>query len=203
MADNRTPGPTTLRVKELLEINPTQTLASIAKQVGVTRERVRQIIQREHLTRSRPPPVDHGACVDCGKRFPRPHKKNTRKKNTRKKDTCNPCSVKRNTLTLICSVCDKPFTRRREHNRSKSRVFCSKVCQGAWLGTTHGPKKTLDRIAVESLLNGATVMLTSECQWAEESSCRHHGTLRRVTKRTGRRFTGRHTDLGFVATRIA
>ena len=116
------------KVLEILAGNPTIPYSTIGDVVGVTRERVRQIAQRNGY-----PPrngvIKHKICPVCGKAF---HTRNL---------YCSPeCGykVRRKRVAVQCHQCGKSIERTPGNMRSKSgKYFCNRVCFGKWTGKNH------------------------------------------------------------------
>ncbi len=128
-------------VIELRKINQCATLQVIGDAVGVTRERVRQILSDAGL------PTAHWKqrylCIVCGGEI-----KDRRRRYRHSPFCSNECSHKYYYLTLICDMCGKPFERQVSHilmypsrmnkknpalNMRQSITVCSKQCHGRWL----------------------------------------------------------------------
>lgn len=118
---------TRAKVRASLAANPVQTLKQVGDEVGITRERVRQIIRDEGLHRAPlERPDNRPTCASCGKR---------RAWQTYVRPTCNACTPQvRQYLTLTCDECGTQFQREPYQNRSKGFVFCSNVCHGRYAG---------------------------------------------------------------------
>jgi len=104
----------------LREENPEWTLDAIGKTVGVTRERVRQILKKKGLpTKARKTPK---LCVVCSMRV----------ESSRK--FCSPeCRKKSSSITFKCSFCNVDVTWARSvYNAQKRRgyknIHCSREC---------------------------------------------------------------------------
>lgn len=115
--------------------NPNWPAAEIARHVGCSRERVRQLLNRTGLPTKAmlPPPPDYGCCAGCGV-------KATAK---RKGDFCLLCRRSRVTQ-LVCVNCKTQFTRKAymeersvRHGR-RTGPFCGKRCHGFWLAVRYG-----------------------------------------------------------------
>ncbi len=108
---------------------PCYSLQKIGKLAGLSRERIRQILSRAGERTARLP---HGNCLHCGKVLTR-----------RKARFCNgDCRHLYSNPEIECSQCGVHFRRQLSslyHN--KTLFFCSKRCQGRWLGRTYGFKK--------------------------------------------------------------
>jgi|TARA_Y100000310_G_scaffold162986_1_gene162918 hypothetical protein len=115
-------------VLRLRTINPEMKASHIAKEIGVTRERVRQILNMLGLpTRVGLLPVEY--CLQCGK--PR---------NRNRLFCSRACAWESKYIYLKCMGCGNDFKRREKlhaHNLRKgsSYVFCSKSCFGRHFGS--------------------------------------------------------------------
>ena len=125
-------GQTKSQVLSLRSQNPQLRATEIALQVGVSRERVRQILQKAGL----PTSFISGPhrCGSCGK---------TLTYNVRKFGMCMSClKASRHSQVyegFICEICGQPFERRMAEVRvAQKRVlrirWCSKACQGKAMG---------------------------------------------------------------------
>lgn len=118
------------------------TLEELAAPLGLTRERVRQILEK--LGHHKP---HHGArkasCPTCGKTF---------RLDGGRKHCSRACSYAKRTVHL-CSWCGKPIVRRESINergrqegwdqnpyraKPQSNWFCNYSCQGSYFGNRHG-----------------------------------------------------------------
>jgi len=131
------------QIAQLRQDNPCLTLEQIGYKVGVSRERVRQLLNKEGL------PTKHHIrqryCVVCGETIPHYNTKG---------NTCSmKCFKKLHSVTLICTACGKEFARKvsdildynarlkhRGTNKSRVGFFCNKKCFGRWLGMMYGCK---------------------------------------------------------------
>ena len=123
----------------LRKSNPCATLEEIGQDVNVSRERVRQILNKANLPTRKHLVIN--LCNNCGG--------NIRRYN-RNQQFCNKeCRRAYSRIQIACSFCGalkeyraKEVTWNIEHNgRSSDLFFCSKQCQGKWLGKNHGIKK--------------------------------------------------------------
>ena len=150
------------RVVELKHENPTRTLQSLGDEVGVTRERVRQILKSEGLTDKYPPREYqskraqlHDSCKSCGVHlmindYP-----------SRKRSECVPCRTESKDKMLntyiTCLNCSTEFKiskaylatrqrivsayhRERGKGHTSDRPFCSRQCAAGYhkLGKAYG-----------------------------------------------------------------
>lgn len=113
---------------------PCMTLAAIGRKVGLSRERVRQILVDENVETKRM--RQSYICLNCRKIFiPQP--------NHRRKSFCSAkCYHEYHSLILICEQCGKPFerlvSRILDQRQKHTYYFCSKICYGRWLGIHYG-----------------------------------------------------------------
>lgn len=122
------------KVVEMRKSNPCASLGQIGRKLGITRERVRQILTSEklptrHITL-------HYVCNQCGKVMTKGQK-----------IFCSiECFRAFHHITLICDECGKPFSRLmsdavnqfKQGNKENKKLFCSKKCQGLWLAHNYG-----------------------------------------------------------------
>ena len=112
--------------------NPYATQAEIAQVVGVSRERVRQILKSLGLPPVVKNPEDYNPCKSCGKPMHRISTARTRK-------YCNrACQLSAHTVTVECVVCGKLFimatSRWTMHSNRYNSISCSMECRGVSIG---------------------------------------------------------------------
>ncbi len=115
-------------IKRLRVNNPCISASSIARRVGVSRERVRQILTDEGLSTRRY--IQKYVCAGCGKIT----------NNTR---FCSrKCRHEYYNPQVECYQCHKLFRRKASQLYSPRQLhkyyFCSKHCQGVWLSKEYG-----------------------------------------------------------------
>ena len=126
---------TSNRVKELRVSNLFMTMSEIARLVGISRQRVFQILQEEGLpTKHLVRPVNKYQynCLVCGKI-------------STNKFCSNECQKQWRQIPIVCTRCGRIFFRSatqllhnyRTHYRN---LFCSKYCAGKWIGEHYGFK---------------------------------------------------------------
>ena len=113
------------KVKEIREQHPEWTLNEIGEELGISRERVRQILRSENLeTRSaKRVPKPMPPCVRCGEPVP-----------YRKRIYCSPnCQRPNGRTTLHCHYCNKPvevMSSIAKSRNSRYKFFhCSRECR--------------------------------------------------------------------------
>jgi RNase P subunit RPR2 len=137
---------TTERVRAILDENPQQTLRMVAQQVGVTHQRVQQIVQKLGLIQGVTPRRPH--CHKCGKPI----------QYRSKSGMCRSCG-KLPDYTFTCEQCGNEKTisgndyNTRKRNPAGGPRFCDRQCFGQWAGKTYGvgPQRA-DRDALRDTL---------------------------------------------------
>ena len=132
-------------VIRLRQANPCWHGVQIAGALGLSKERVRQILAQEGLLTKRYSPQYQ--CLNCDTVF-RPGNYSSIK-------FCSvACSKAYQDITLICEVCGTSFKRRQvdyiwnvNHphpltGRPYDHTFCSRHCWGVWFGKNHKPATT-------------------------------------------------------------
>lgn len=107
------------KVLERLEVNPTLSYSSIAEELGVTRERVRQIARRNGYP-SRKGILRLKICPVCGDIY-----------HTRRVYCSRTCAyrAKRKRIVVNCSHCGKTIERAPGTLRNRSgNYFCNRLC---------------------------------------------------------------------------
>jgi hypothetical protein len=118
----------------LREGDETLSLGQIAKQIGVSRQRVYQILKEDGLPTAGIFTSKFPPCPGCGK--PRPWR--------HRHELCNNCRTKRASVQFSCDTCLVIFSRQSYRspfnpNRvTQNHTFCSKRCQGKYLAAHHG-----------------------------------------------------------------
>lgn len=119
------------KVLALVHLDQYATQTQIARAVGVSRERVRQILKTEGIAFGRYWGRPKPTCPSCGKPMSYTSK------------SCRKCWEASRRVILVCEMCGKSFSRKNSDiNRAKKHgykhIWCSKHCQGIWAGKNHG-----------------------------------------------------------------
>ena len=121
-------------VIKLRQKSPCMTLQAIGEKCGVTKERVRQILQSEEMETKHIDTKTKYYCSRCGKRIV---DTSTRKDGTKlPRKLCKNCYDEAHHVKVTCSVCGKEFEIKTgvlmaRLRRSKSKkIICSAVCRG-------------------------------------------------------------------------
>ncbi len=137
-------------IKHIVGRNPYATLQIIGDAIGLTRERVRQIIAEanrnpyiEPIERIQRGGRFQAYCIKCGKRL-------TTSKQVFKegRNVCRECK-KAKPIVFFCSGCGKEtvkstpeeiatWKQNKKHVKDPSLNFCSRQCSGYWLGMNKG-----------------------------------------------------------------
>ena len=140
-------GKTFRLVLALRRQQPQLNATKIASQLGVSRERVRQILKKAGLPTSFSSGPRH--CSSCGKRL---------FYNVRKFGMCQSCltASRHNQVykTFVCELCGQPFERRMSEVRTAQKHgrrtrWCSKRCQVKSMGKAMGRARWKFREPVE------------------------------------------------------
>jgi len=139
---------------ELLEAKISgKSYAEIARDAGVSHQRIQQILSPSPVIRKYILKKYHNRCAKCGVlllRLGHIHHKEMIEdfQNIENLELlCNSCHTKTHNpasvLPIPCSYCGKPFyasdLKARIRKNSSGLFFCSKFCQGKWLGKSHKP----------------------------------------------------------------
>ena len=113
--------------------NPCATLQQIGDKYGITRERVRQILESENLNTTHW--KQKYKCLQCGEIIER----------SRSKSFCSKdCQYNYSYPLIECCICKKLVRRNQgqlyRHDRQNKHYFCSKKCKGTWFGL-YGAKR--------------------------------------------------------------
>lgn len=130
------------RLVEILEEEPYIHLQTeLAEQLGISRERVRQLVNELHLrhllgVRMRKGPA---LCTECGESLGR----HTPIKEGQLCQKCYYKELEKRKRTLVCDTCGKEFKRKLSEVNANIKnkykhTFCSRRCFGKWVGNTYG-----------------------------------------------------------------
>ena len=137
-------------IKHIVGRNPYATLQIIGDAIGLTRERVRQIIAEANRNPDTEPieRIQRGGrfqayCIKCGK-----EKNADRKTYEKSSKLCRECA-KAKPVVFFCSGCGKEtvkstpediatWKQNKKHVKDPSLNFCSRQCSGHWLGVNKG-----------------------------------------------------------------
>ncbi len=128
---------TRARIKELIAENPVQTLLALGNQLGISRERVRQICKNEGLDRQSPySKRQRPFCTNCAKPLDYRNVYGLCSKHHQEK------RFVASRVNFDCENCGKRFQRGKSEAYRKTRPtairWCSKKCQGKWLAQHYG-----------------------------------------------------------------
>ena len=120
-------------VLEIRSENPTASNSEIGRRLGLTRERVRQILGKEGIKTARKPRAGI-FCKSCGKSLHDARAKGP---------LCLSCIVRSSIVTLTCAYCSKAFPRTRRSikpgkKRGQINFYCSRRCWGKVAGKLYG-----------------------------------------------------------------
>lgn len=118
-------------VLEMRTKNPCATLQTIGDKVGVSRERVRQILKRDGLKTKATSKRKVYLCLNCGKELD----------GQRKKFCSRTCQYEYGHPLVECVECHKLFRVRIAQLLRYERSFCSRECHGRWMGKKFGKGK--------------------------------------------------------------
>ena len=124
------------QILELKKQYPRKTLESIGLEVGLSRQRVHQVLTEEGINTHK----DQPTCDGCGKIL-QPSKKRPYISSSGDR-YCTTCREQMVYGTYTCTDCGAEVRRRRKSIlRTKPRsIFCNKKCQGHYLGVNYGRK---------------------------------------------------------------
>ena len=122
------------RVLDIRKENPTRRCIDIAFDLGISRERVRQLLKELGLPTNLQNPKQIYLCRKCG---------HTIRASQYKSMLCFICKTKTLYQELTCEVCGKRFPRRNSvvtaaKKRGYEHIFCSSECNGSYNGSHYG-----------------------------------------------------------------
>jgi len=129
------PFPNSVIRKQVIELrssNIYMTMSDIAREVGISRQRAFQILQKAGLPTKYYINTTKYACLVCGTV-------------SLHKFCSNKCKKEWQQIPIVCTTCGKLFTRNKNAvlascRRNQANLFCSKYCQGKWAGEHYGFK---------------------------------------------------------------
>ena len=113
-------------VKQLRLQHSDWTLQQIGEKVGLTRERVRQILKTSGLQTKKIFPVLN-KCIDCEK-----------KKSGIYNSRCQKCLYIKNSVFRSCEQCGTVNRYQLSYAKRTKINFCGRICHGKWLGHNFG-----------------------------------------------------------------
>ena len=122
------------RVLDIRKKDPMRKAIDIAIELGISRERVRQLLNQLGLPTNLQNPKQIYLCRNCGHRI---------RFSQRVSMLCFICRTRTLYQELTCDVCGKRFPRRNSvvtaaKKRGYQRTFCSAECNGRYNGTHFG-----------------------------------------------------------------
>lgn len=117
------PSYAVIETQRMRQDNPTAKAIDMARDIGVSRERVRQILTSLSLPTSF---RRHWFCKDCGKRV------------ASYAIRCRECYTKSRYTYYTCEECGSIKRIRISDLKRLHPRFCSRKCQGKWFGRTYG-----------------------------------------------------------------
>jgi AraC-like DNA-binding protein len=120
------------QVIELRSANLSMTMSEIARRVGMSRQRVFQILREAGLPTKHCVNIKKYQCLECGAVSPH-------------KFCSDECKKKWQQIPIICNGCGKLFFRNvtqflHNYRKHSHALFCSKSCAHKWLVETYGFK---------------------------------------------------------------
>lgn len=149
------------QVIALRAADPYMRAIDISRQLGTSRERIRQCLIKEGLPTRVKKPLQAHPCRTCGAPVYRPTV------------FCSPeCGPHAKLSTLECCECGASFTRPWAQvrpgiqKREQTRFFCSKECQGKRLAREHGFQAHPENITLRGsrVVKGGRVQKAAICQ---------------------------------------
>lgn len=127
------------KVRELRSTNLCMNMSEIARKVGISRQRVYQILRKEGLPTKHYPKIIQYECAVCG--IISAHKFCSDK-----------CKKKWQQIPVICTRCGKLFIRNRHqfltnYPHFNNTLFCSRDCSSKWWAEHYGFKAYPDHIS--------------------------------------------------------
>jgi len=121
------------KVKALRALDLSMRMSQIGKKIGISRQRVYQILRDEGLPTKHliiKHPAKCYTCPVCGTV-------------SKSKFCCDECKNRWTSIPIVCSECGKLFFRSRRvlianYKRCQGFLFCSKQCAGKWLSDQYG-----------------------------------------------------------------
>jgi len=127
------------KVRELRSTNLCMNMSEIASKVGISRQRVYQILRKEGLPTKHYPKIIQYECAVCGTI-------------SAHKFCSDKCKKKWQQIPVICTRCGKLFTRNRHqfltnYAHFNNNLFCSRDCSSKWWAEHYGFKAYPDHIS--------------------------------------------------------
>ena len=140
---NRPANPTLLKLKGLLANGAVQSQAEAARALGLSRQRIHQLVRDHHLTLRKPSGLVTFRCARCGKELTRQASSLLTLKHP---NLCLSCSrqQRRHRITVTCQRCGTE----RRYPLSVARRLTSGLCRRCWASSLPRPVPTAPRVNV-------------------------------------------------------
>ncbi len=124
------------KVISLRSTNPYMKMSDIGRAVGVSKQRVYQILRKQGLPTKRSVELKY-KCLVCGH-------------SSSNKFCSKICKAKWQKIPIVCTNCGKLFFRDKERllQHHREALFCCRKCFGIWAGEHHGFKRKWDYAVV-------------------------------------------------------
>lgn len=126
------------QVVTLRTVYPCMLLQEIGDKVGLTRERVRQLLKNEGLPTRHHDQRQQYECLQCHTVYP-----HHRTYGDRQGFCSRACRAAYRQIPMVCEECGVVFLRRQSDvinaaKHGQQHIFCGRLCHGAWFGRNFG-----------------------------------------------------------------
>lgn len=144
------PGATLLKLKGLLANGTVQSQAEAARALGLSRQRIHQLVRDHDLTLRKPSGLVTFRCARCGKELT---KQRSSLATLKHPNLCESCSraQRRDSITVTCQRCGTE----RRYRPSVVRRLTSGLCRRCWASSLPTPARTAPRVNVVCPVCGA------------------------------------------------
>lgn len=141
---NRPPNDSLVKLKDLLARGAVQTQAEAARALGLSRQRIHQILREHDLTLKKPPASITFKCAGCEVELTRPR---NGLRTFKYPDLCRLCSAKKRRIqkvTVTCGRCGEE----RYYPPSVVRRLTSGLCRRCWARSIPRREATAPRVTI-------------------------------------------------------
>lgn len=141
---NRPPNPTLLKLKDLLARGAVQSQTEAAQALGLSRQRIHQLVNEHDLDLRRPPSLVTFQCAGCGEELTRPR---SGLRTYKYPDLCRSCSRRKRGPGKVTVTCQRCGSERR-YPPAVVRRLTSGLCRRCWASSIPRRQISAPRVTI-------------------------------------------------------